>query len=327
MEKALKKANKSKNKQNKEYKDRSKPRNKQKGERNENKHKNTNNNNNNKENKGNKQNNNNQQNKQQNNTHNNNNNNNYNTGSGRDFLRSASVLLASTVATKATSLLGDDRDTSSGGVTGVFDLYLFAQSWAPRFCCTNLQKCEAESMTGISELSTHGLWPAYNDADKDGRTYPAFCSKSRSTSIPGVPHSRADHEWDKHGTCTGLSRASYFQEEDQILTREEMRKGLEITKENSGNSVPIADVATEFGGVDYIAFRSDKFCRLEEITTCWEKLPGGRVGKQIPCPPHVLASARNNSVMEHNCTKVWLDTPNECKFVTKQLLRELKSVE
>lgn len=247
-----------------------------------------------------------------------------------DFLRSSSALLASAVAAKASSLLGDDNDTTASGRPGEFDLYLFAQSWAPRFCCTSLEKCTAENMKGLSDLSTHGLWPAYIDANKDGRTYPAFCSRN-SSSIPGVPghmgSTRESHEWDKHGTCTGLSRRDYFQEEINIVKREGMDTAMSFTRETAGKTVNVEHVAAEFGGIDNIAFRSDKFCRLEEITTCWEKLGNGRVGRQIPCPGHVLASARNSAIMEHGCNKLWLDAPSECKFVSKQMLRDLKSKE
>lgn len=250
-----------------------------------------------------------------------------------DFLRSSALLVASAAATKASSLLGDDTDTSSGGRAGEFDLYFFAQSWAPRFCCTSLEKCEKENMKGLDDLSTHGLWPAYWDANKDGRTYPAFCPTSGFGgvgSIPGVPKhmsgtGREQHEWEKHGTCTNLTRVGYFQEESGILKREAMRSAMAFTRSRAGDSISIDEMAETFGGLPNIAFKSDKFCRLEEITTCWEKQRDGRVGNQIPCPSHVLASARNNAITEHKCSKLWLDAPNECKFVNRQLLNTLKS--
>ena len=37
-----------------------------------------------------------------------------------------------------------------------------------------------------------------------------------------------------------------------------------------------------------MALSADKQCRLTEVTTCWEKLPDNRVGKQIDCPDHVM---------------------------------------
>jgi ribonuclease T2 len=246
----------------------------------------------------------------------------------RDFFKASSLLFASTVASKCTSLLGDDRDTSSSGQAGVFDFYLFAQSWAPRFCCTSLEKCLAENMNGYADLSTHGLWPAYSDADKDGRTYPAFCSPLRTAPIPGAPphlaHSRADHEWDKHGTCTGLPRSSYHQEEVEVAARESIQEAGHLLRDHAGKTIELEELSESYGGFELAAFKSDKFCRLEEITTCWEKLPGGRVGRQIPCPRHVLESARNSAIAEHKCRALVLDSAGECKFVPKKLLRDLK---
>jgi len=47
-------------------------------------------------------------------------------------------------AAKFSSSLGDDRDTdrSKHGEPGEFPLYLLAQSWGPRFCCTSQKRSE-----------------------------------------------------------------------------------------------------------------------------------------------------------------------------------------
>ena len=117
---------------------------------------------------------------------------------------------ASTAGAKFSSSLGSntEADRSQAGLTtpGKFDLYLFAQSWAPRFCCTNNKQCKKEGMENTDDLLPHGknikhnfskiddnnllgLWPAYFESDKSGRTYPAYCHQ--------VPDKggRAEHEW------------------------------------------------------------------------------------------------------------------------------------
>ena len=119
---------------------------------------------------------------------------------------------SSTAAAKFTSGLGgnSESDKKQAGATapGNFDIYLFAQSWAPRFCCTNTKKCKKEGMDNTDDLSPHGsdsccfknyityitfsfpgVWPAFVEPDKSGRTYPAYCQSAPDKG------GRAEHEW------------------------------------------------------------------------------------------------------------------------------------
>jgi len=77
-------------------------------------------------------------------------------------------------------------------------------------------------------LTIHGLWPQYIDSG-----YPSYCTTEKFNSTlleseigidnlvtfwPDVQYSITDpvypqfweHEWTKHGTCSGLSQYSYF---------------------------------------------------------------------------------------------------------------------
>ena len=54
-------------------------------------------------------------------------------------------------------------------------------------------------MVGQTDLSPHGLWPAFAGARKGGRTYPQFCSEDTMAG-GGSKHGREEHEWTKHGT-------------------------------------------------------------------------------------------------------------------------------
>jgi ribonuclease T2 len=58
-----------------------------------------------------------------------------------------------------------------------------------------------------------------------------------------------------------------------------------ITK-NVGGSVSTAALRAAYA--KRVALSADKQCRLTEVTTCWEKLPDNRVGKQVDCPDHVM---------------------------------------
>ena len=106
-----------------------------------------------------------------------------------------------------------------------FDYYLLSFSYAPYFCKTNPSKQDSPECTGNYGLVLHGLWPQYSEP-RDGRNYPEFCSyPNRYTKseldeiIKSIPNwdkyapeylSLCDHEWEKHGTCSGLTPEEYF---------------------------------------------------------------------------------------------------------------------
>jgi len=81
---------------------------------------------------------------------------------------------------------------------GDFDLYLFAQVWAPRFCCTKQKQCREDQ--NKNDLTIHGLWPAYQAPRQAGSTYPTYCITTNDTYIQSKDK-LAVHEWRKHGTC------------------------------------------------------------------------------------------------------------------------------
>lgn len=96
------------------------------------------------------------------------------------------------------------------GTPGQFDSYLLALSWSPDHCAANpTDTAQCGKKLGFV---LHGLWPQYN------RNYPSFCSKERMTEdnkqrFAGLYPSNAlfDHEWEKHGTCSGLGQVQYLE--------------------------------------------------------------------------------------------------------------------
>ena len=93
---------------------------------------------------------------------------------------------------------------------GDFDFYVMSLSWSPDFCTSNddPQQCSVGKKLGFV---LHGLWPQYN------RGYPDDCSnvklpKSVQAQFPNLYPSTSlyTHEWDKHGTCSGLTPIDYM---------------------------------------------------------------------------------------------------------------------
>ncbi|MGA0603285.1 ribonuclease T2 family protein [Caulobacter sp. KR2-114] len=94
---------------------------------------------------------------------------------------------------------------------GKFDYYVLALSWAQGYCDVTPHPDPAECGT-IPGFVPHGLWPQLN-----GGNWPSNCShqalpaaeRQRSQGIYASP-GLITHEWSKHGTCSGLKPAAYF---------------------------------------------------------------------------------------------------------------------
>jgi ribonuclease T2 len=123
-----------------------------------------------------------------------------------------------------------DQDSSAAAQPGDFDFYVFALSIAPSFCDlvgTVKHKAQCDSASDESyqhiPLTIHGLWPNRKGASL--RNQPFACTDEKlgklsdglvdqlKTYMPGIADDLQDHEWEKHGTCSGLGAEQYFSEE------------------------------------------------------------------------------------------------------------------
>jgi ribonuclease T2 len=97
---------------------------------------------------------------------------------------------------------------------GQFDFYILSLSWSPSFCETargsaRQQQCGTRPYSFV----VHGLWPQYE------RGFPEFCQVPAPRLDHNIMASMLDlmpapglifHEWDSHGTCSGLGVRDYF---------------------------------------------------------------------------------------------------------------------
>jgi ribonuclease T2 len=105
-----------------------------------------------------------------------------------------------------------------GHVAGQFDYYALVLSWSPTYCA-GLRKRnydpQCDQRGGRRHAFVlHGLWPQYE------RGYPEHCATRDRPFVPQpvidrmldiMPSPRlVIHEYRKHGTCTGLDPASYY---------------------------------------------------------------------------------------------------------------------
>ncbi|MER2536363.1 MAG: ribonuclease [Rhizobiaceae bacterium] len=96
-----------------------------------------------------------------------------------------------------------------------FDFYVLSLSWSPSYCeaegeDANRQQCAAGRPYAFV---VHGLWPQFErgypqDCDTRERDVPDERLRALYDVMPSAGLIR--HEWRKHGACSGLTQADYF---------------------------------------------------------------------------------------------------------------------
>ena len=137
----------------------------------------------------------------------------------------------------------------SDATAGDFDYFLLTLSWAPEFCASNPNgrssaECDPKKHMG---LVVHGLWPQYDNGKwpQDCASTPPVSSKTVNHMMPIMPGKQLiQHEWAKHGTCSGLSVQDYFGEIEKLYN------GLQVPDDfqkpaSSAETAP-ADIEQKF---------------------------------------------------------------------------------
>lgn len=96
-----------------------------------------------------------------------------------------------------------------------FDFYVLSLSWSPSYCeaegpDANRQQCGA---TRPYAFIVHGLWPQFErgfpqDCGTDRRKVPDETVRTLYDLMPSAGLIR--HEWQTHGSCSGLGQQDYF---------------------------------------------------------------------------------------------------------------------
>ena len=110
---------------------------------------------------------------------------------------------------------------SQGGHTtaGRFDYYLMSLSWSPSYCLTHPDESEQCGRKGFGFV-LHGLWPQ----NRNG-SWPQHCATHTAPDAATIDHTLAfmpnrrliEHEWQTHGSCTGLDPMAYFDTADRAF--------------------------------------------------------------------------------------------------------------
>jgi ribonuclease T2 len=129
--------------------------------------------------------------------------------------RAAFVMLSLTLACAAASAQDQRQNTP-----GQFDFFVLSLSWSPSFCAASRERspenAARQPQCGARPYSfvVHGLWPQYE------KGFPEFCQVPAPRLDRSIVSSMLDlmpsprlifHEWDRHGTCSGLQSRAYFE--------------------------------------------------------------------------------------------------------------------
>jgi len=95
---------------------------------------------------------------------------------------------------------------------GAFDYYVLALTWSPEHC-SNESNAGQNQRAARRGFVVHGLWPQYRSGGWPERCVPAGRMPRavivRNLDIIPVEN-LIRHQWSRHGTCSGLSAAAYF---------------------------------------------------------------------------------------------------------------------
>lgn len=100
-------------------------------------------------------------------------------------------------------------------IAGEFDYYVLSLSWSPNWCALEGDSRGSPQCDESADFGwvLHGFWPQYEDG------YPADCRHNFRNPSRGDTSEQADlfgssgsawHQWNKHGSCSGLSPDDYY---------------------------------------------------------------------------------------------------------------------
>ena len=173
----------------------------------------------------------------------------------------------------------DGPDPEEGAPIGEFEEYVLALYFQPTWSQGDCQSAVTQHLNGsvaAMELSIHGLWPGYDHAKHDGKSWPQFCKNATVDYTPCDPAcseayceiesavatdmatiwaernpayrwgSLAAHEWSKHGSCTGLSQLDYFHLVDQKVAPLIKGAGGALVTKNLGKNITYEELSAGF---------------------------------------------------------------------------------
>jgi ribonuclease T2 len=126
------------------------------------------------------------------------------------------AVLAAAIWLLALSVAAPRAQDARQNQPGEFDFYVLSLSWSPSFCDAVGDRANRQAECGERPYSfvVHGFWPQYE------KGFPEYCQQPAPRLDRNIVSSMLDlmpaprlifHEWDRHGTCSGLPARAYFE--------------------------------------------------------------------------------------------------------------------
>jgi ribonuclease T2 len=110
------------------------------------------------------------------------------------------------------------RAVAAAPAPGDFDFYVLALSWSPTHCASEAGQGRDDDLQCRSGRAygfvVHGLWPQFVQG------WPTYCATEAPRRVGAAVMEAAlevspsrklvQHQWEKHGTCSGLEQGAYF---------------------------------------------------------------------------------------------------------------------
>jgi ribonuclease T2 len=203
-----------------------------------------------------------------------------------------------------TALAGSASARDAGRDTpGRFDFYVLSLSWSPSFCADAAERHAGRSagaQCGARPYAfvVHGLWPQYEKGFPENCQVPAPRIDRRLVGsmldLMPAPH-LIFNEWDKHGTCSGLSPQAYFDTVRKARAAvkippqyRDLTQPLEVTPSTVADAFVKANPGLTRSGVAVECSRK----RLSEVRLCLSKQLQFR-----DCPDVARRSCRSDQLV------------------------------
>ncbi len=173
---------------------------------------------------------------------------------------------------------------------GKFDYYSLTLSWSPDYCAAkggqDPQQCGEGRKLGFV---LHGLWPQNNQGWPQDCTNEALDPSIRQKFPELYPSAKLyTHEWEKHGTCSGLTQTKYHELAQSLKNGtvipdryNQPTKPFRVTLNELKQSFAQANVGMSPDGIAATCSGSGRF--LQEVMVCY-----GKDGQPGVCSPEVL---------------------------------------
>lgn len=167
-----------------------------------------------------------------------------------------------------------------------FDFYLLALTWSPSFCANlppgRIADTAQQCSSGLGFV-IHGLWP-----QRDDGSYPKNCAEGEglneqfaavalggALSLPPGNKKFLEHEWLKHGTCSGLSQQDYFRAvasaAQNLNVPTELQQPDKEIQHSVGDVKQIFSLSTKGLSREAIDVKIDEKGRFSEVWICLSK--------------------------------------------------------